>query len=437
MLGAGDRAVAGDRARDAHLSRARRRSRRCCSGSTTATRASGCAPMRLALGGGDGARLPAVRLQRQSARGVRRLVAGVAVRRAARRGLAVRAGAGCRRRTGSGGWRWRRARAAIIAAFHALMWPHCLQRLEGVSPEVRAAVAQPCARSAADLSPRLAHRDADRRAAGDRADRLGAAGLAQPRRPRAAAADRSRRRRRRWPRRCCCCGRPAPGPRRRCSASVGAAALAGSSLPRCWTPAAIAGRACSGRRAGRSCSALGAVVPFVLQSHPRASGDRARPRDRHAPTACAHRCGALRPIALQPKGLVFTFVDFGPRLITVTHHDAVTGPYHRNGEQIADVMNASGAAAPIRRTRSLAKYRSDYVLSCPNSSTTTIFLAEAPKGFYAQLQQRRGARPGSQPVALPEGLAVPDVAGRSARPSSAGETLLEPVDRRIARPART
>ena len=46
------------------------------------------------------------------------------------------------------------------------------------------------------------------------------------------------------------------------------------------------------------------------------------------------------PVALQPKGMVFTFVDFGPRLITVTHHDAVAGPYHRNGQQIADVMNA-------------------------------------------------------------------------------------------------
>ena len=48
----------------------------------------------------------------------------------------------------------------------------------------------------------------------------------------------------------------------------------------------------------------------------------------------------LHPIALQPKGMVFTLVDLGPRLITVTHHDAVAGPYHRNGQQIADVMNA-------------------------------------------------------------------------------------------------
>ena len=29
------------------------------------------------------------------------------------------------------------AAGAIVAAFHALVWPHCLQRLEGVSPEVQ------------------------------------------------------------------------------------------------------------------------------------------------------------------------------------------------------------------------------------------------------------------------------------------------------------
>ena len=62
---------------------------------------------------------------------------------------------------------------------------------------------------------------------------------------------------------------------------------------------------------------------------------------------------ALRPVAQQPKGMVFTFVDLGPRLITVTHHDAITGPYHRNGEQIADVMKAfRGSARTGARDRS-------------------------------------------------------------------------------------
>jgi hypothetical protein len=110
---------------------------------------------------------------------------------------------------------------------------------------------------------------------------------------------------------------------------------------------------------------------------------------------------ALRPVALQPKGLVFTFVDLGPRIITVTHHNAVIGPYHRNGEQIADVMKTfRGTAEEARAT--LAKYRADYLLICPNSSTTTIFMAEARTGFYAQLQ--RGQVPGwLTPVVLPAG----------------------------------
>jgi hypothetical protein len=48
-----------------------------------------------------------------------------------------------------------------------------------------------------------------------------------------------------------------------------------------------------------------------------------------------------------------------------------------------------------------AKYHSTYVLSCPDSSTTTIFMAETPKGFYAQLQ--RGQVPQwLAPVALPK-----------------------------------
>ena len=46
------------------------------------------------------------------------------------------------------------------------------------------------------------------------------------------------------------------------------------------------------------------------------------------------------------------------------------------------------------------KYHADYVLSCPYSSTTTIFMAETPKGFYGQLQS--GKVPGwLQPVQLP------------------------------------
>ena len=95
-----------------------------------------------------------------------------------------------------------------------------------------------------------------------------------------------------------------------------------------------------------------------------------------------------------------TYVDLGPRLIAVTHHDAIAGPYHRNGQQIADVMNFwRGSEAQAHALA--AKYHANYVLSCPNSSTTTIFTAETPKGFYVQLQ--RGQLPKwLAPVPLPK-----------------------------------
>ena len=108
---------------------------------------------------------------------------------------------------------------------------------------------------------------------------------------------------------------------------------------------------------------------------------------------------ALRPVARQPRGRVLTFVDLGPRLITVTHHDAIAGPYHRNARQIIDVMRAwrgdvANAAATVQR------YRIDYVLICPNLSESTIYRAETPNGFYAQLNA--GKAPGwLRPVPLP------------------------------------
>jgi hypothetical protein len=110
---------------------------------------------------------------------------------------------------------------------------------------------------------------------------------------------------------------------------------------------------------------------------------------------------ALRPVAMQPPGLVLTFVDLGPRLITVTPHDAIAGPYHRNARQIIDVMLAwRGSADHARET--IARYHVDYVLICPNMSESTIYRAEAPGGFYAQLAS--GKVPAwLAPVALPAG----------------------------------
>ena len=127
-------------------------------------------------------------------------------------------------------------------------------------------------------------------------------------------------------------------------------------------------------------------------------------KHRRAVNQANARCptlAALRPVARQPKGLVLTFVDLGPRLITVTHHDAVAGPYHRNGAAILDVMR-SFRGSPEHARQVVARRDIDYVLICPNMSESTIYRSVAPRGFYAQLA--RGRAPGwLDPVALPEG----------------------------------
>ena len=92
--------------------------------------------------------------------------------------------------------------------------------------------------------------------------------------------------------------------------------------------------------------------------------------------------------------------DTPPRLIVATHHDAVGGPYHRNDRAIADVMKAFRGDEQ-QAHRIIAEYRSDYLLICPNMSTATIFMSEAPNGFYGQLI--KGKVPAwLEPVELPK-----------------------------------
>jgi hypothetical protein len=125
---------------------------------------------------------------------------------------------------------------------------------------------------------------------------------------------------------------------------------------------------------------------------------KSRPLVRAANSQCP-TMAALRPIALLPRGNVLTFVDLGPRLITVTHHNAIIGPYHRNAAQILDVMR-TWRGTPENALRTVARYRIDYVLICPNLSESTVYAVEAPNGFYRQLA--RGSVPAwLAPVPLP------------------------------------
>ena len=144
---------------------------------------------------------------------------------------------------------------------------------------------------------------------------------------------------------------------------------------------------------------FGAAVPLAIQLVPRDKTGAAMKRVSIANRSCPS-LRALAPIQRQPKGIIFTFIDLGPRIIVATHHDAIGGPYHRNDRAIADVMKAfRGDEAQAHRI--VTEYGSDYLMICPDMSTATIFMGEAPKGFYAQLVS--GKVPGwLKPIDLPK-----------------------------------
>ncbi len=270
----------------------------------------------------------------------------------------------------------------ILAAFYVLMWPNCLTRLENVSPEVQylwlshVREARPVYKHGWQLASMIL--------AIPITGVIGWALLAWRNR---VDADRFRR----------TIGAALPGlvatlllfwqtrtgPAAQLMTVVGAVAII-------WVLAPVFDRSRNPllRSAGVIAVAIvgfGALVPFALKMIP---GTKMTPREIQVERAnrMCNYIGSFRPIALLPKGVVFTWVDLAPRLITVTHHDSIMGPYHRNGEQIADTMLAFRGSAD-QAHRIFDKYRADYLLTCPDSSTTTIFMSETPKGFYGQLQK--------------------------------------------------
>ena len=82
---------------------------------------------------------------------------------------------------------------------------------------------------------------------------------------------------------------------------------------------------------------LGALVPlaidYVAPTKPQTARDKAIAK---ANSQCPS-LKAMRPVAKLPPAIIFTFADLSPRLITVTHHRAIMGPYHRNEQQIVDI----------------------------------------------------------------------------------------------------
>ena len=109
---------------------------------------------------------------------------------------------------------------------------------------------------------------------------------------------------------------------------------------------------------------------------------------------------ALKPIAQLPPATILTFTDLGPRLIAVTHHSAIAGPYHRAGDDILDVQHSFRAEDPEVAHEVMRRHGATLLLLCPGMSESTVYAAEAPKGFFVQLN--KGQVPAwLAPVALP------------------------------------
>lgn len=300
-----------------------------------------------------------------------------------------------------GSWQKRLAAAAgaglVVALFHALAWPQCLSRLEGVSPEVE----QLWLNNVREAKPVYGH-DAKTIAMIVTMPLIGLVGWALL--AISARADRDRLRRvlsvaavaltsvllLLWQTRA--------GPAAQMLSVTGAAALVWLLVPVFWHSknrvVAVLGTSAA------VVIGVGAAVPSIVAAVP----DKPQTRRDKAVSRANARCpslAALRPVAQQPKGTIFTFVDLAPRVITVTHHNSIAGPYHRNGEAIADVMKAFRGSEPQAHAI-VRRYRADYLMTCPMMSQATIFAAAAPKGFYMQLE--RGQVPAwLQPVPLPKG----------------------------------
>jgi hypothetical protein len=189
------------------------------------------------------------------------------------------------------------------------------------------------------------------------------------------------------------------GPAAQLLAVPGAAALAWTLLPWCLGHRLMVVRVFGTVGAALAVSGLfaGLIVQYIPDPTPQNKVTRVV---NNASGRCA-TVASLRPLNLLPPAVIFTHVDLGPRLITVTHHYAIAGPYHRNGDAILDVHHAfTGPAAgflPIA-----GKHHARYLLTCPNIAESTIYRSRNPNGFYGQLS-RGTIFPWLEPITMPKG----------------------------------
>jgi hypothetical protein len=132
------------------------------------------------------------------------------------------------------------------------------------------------------------------------------------------------------------------------------------------------------------------------------------PRKRQTINQANGRCRALPALSVLdqlPPATIITMVDLGPRIIAMTHHRAIAGPYHRNERAILDIHHAMDGS-PERFRNIAAAHGASLLLICPNFPEGTIYQSRSPRGFYARMM-RGETFPFLSPVALKTGADLP------------------------------
>ena len=115
--------------------------------------------------------------------------------------------------------------------------------------------------------------------------------------------------------------------------------------------------------------------------------------------SCSSEAG-FAPIAALPTSTILTPIDLAPRLIVMTGHTGIAGPYHRNGEAILDVFHGfRGDDARLRET--VDRYDVAYVLLCPGMSGEGHYGANDPDSNFARLNRDEPPE-WLEPITLPE-----------------------------------
>ncbi|MBW0144075.1 AcrB/AcrD/AcrF family protein [Sphingomicrobium clamense] len=261
-------------------------------------------------------------------------------------------------------WRWRTGLALsaglIIAAFHAFAFPHCLSRLEGVSDEAvrlwlsRVHEAKPITEQSVRIFvtalflPALAivgyallvkrgGKERQRMALGLGAAMLVATGLMF------------------WQSRL--------GAAAQLLAIPGAAGLFVVLVPRLAASYSMLVRVLG---ISLAFIATSGALPILVGNYLPDKNRKSEAEQDEDDAISRERCGSREDMAILanlPQGHVYTFLDMAPRVLVMTPHTTVTGPYHRNHEAIVDNI-LTLRAKPDQARRRIEATGADYLLLC-------------------------------------------------------------------------